>query len=230
MDILPEAISEWFPSVLLCQVMCVPLVETFEIVKSGWKIEHLLNTDDYAYFDSHLAGPLCCLNGRPFLLSPRADSRDTRAAAFGGRLCLLPPSFFLAVFWKLGPCRCSRVAADVNKWQLHGNRPFPPKIFLFSLWGAVTVPCDCRTTHHPTMTKPIFWLVLDWLKNFYSKTMLKDKKVTPGKKSRGKGFTRQFPWKCQGLGWTGEKHKCCSARQKGQTSHETWQQWPWRWW
>lgn len=138
--------------------------------------------------------PFCC---HFWLLFSSACWREGHWAE--GQLPLHPtlpscPNFCRPSLWNAALTWERRMVSDVQQVAA----PWKP---LFSLqnipfwpfWGAVSAQSEHHTTPGPAVTKPIFCLVLDWLKNFLAKPCNETKKVTHRRKGRGWASITLFP-------------------------------------
>lgn len=145
----------------LCALVCVPL-RLFEHT-AEWETDYLL-----MHIWQHLVGPfLCCHFWLLFSLSPRREqSRGGLRAATSA----VPssPNFCCPALWNLNLMQNQRMVIHVQQVPVPWKPPFPPQnIPFYPFWRAVTGKTRHHTTPGQAMTKPIFCLLVDWLKKTF---------------------------------------------------------------
>lgn len=123
-----------------------------------------------------LAGPfLCCHFWLLFSLSTRkGQSRGASGGAGGGAATsaapLSPslPNFCCPALWNLNLMQKQRMVIHVQQVPVPWKPPFcPQNIPFYPFWRPVTGKTRHHTTPGQAVTKPIFCLLLDWLKKTF---------------------------------------------------------------
>lgn len=137
------------------------------LVRGG---ECRINTLTHAYW-RYLAGPFYAFTSAPYSSSPPPG--EHRVGGLQGsylRSSFFPSSsnFCCPVLWNLGLTQDQRMVIHVQQVPVPWKPPFSPKnIPFYPFWRPVTGQSRHHTTPGQAMTKPIFCLLLDWLKKTF---------------------------------------------------------------
>ncbi len=104
------------------------------------------------------------------------------------------PNFCHPSLWNLALTWERRMVSDVQQVPAPWKPIFSSQNIPFWLfWGAVTVQSEHHTTPRLAVTKPIFCLELDWLKNFLAKPCNETKKWHMEERAGGELLSHCFP-------------------------------------
>lgn len=130
-----------------------------------WRTDHLLMN-----IWRHLVGPFsCCHFWLLFFFFPRREqSQGLEGSYLHSPAVPSSSNFCCPVFWNLSLMQNQRMVSHVQQVPVPWKPPFSPQnIPFYPFWRPVTRQSRHHTTPGQAMTKPIFCLLLDWLKKTF---------------------------------------------------------------